>query len=61
MGLMRLARAGRAGQGDSELGRELAAFSTPAQRLDLAATLDRYPDKITYELRDLLACQAMAT
>jgi hypothetical protein len=44
----------------SELERELAAYSTPAQRCDLEATLDRYPDGITYELRDILASQAMA-
>ncbi len=28
----------------SELERELAAYSTPAQRCDLEATLDQYPD-----------------
>lgn len=44
----------------SELERELAAYSTPAQRCDLEATLDRYPDSVTYELRDILASQAMA-
>ena len=44
----------------SELERELAAYSTPAQRCDLEATLDRYPDDITYELREILASQAMA-
>lgn len=43
-----------------ELERELAAYSTPAQRCDLEATLDRYPDSVTYELRDILASQAMA-
>ncbi len=41
----------------SELERELAAYSTPAQRRDLQATLDRYPDGITGELRDILARQ----
>jgi hypothetical protein len=41
----------------SELERELAAYSTPAQRRDLEATLDRYPDGITGELRDILARQ----
>jgi len=45
----------------SELERELAAYSTPAQRLDLEAIFDRYPDGETYELRDILARQAMAT
>lgn len=44
----------------SELQRELAAYSTPAQRADFEATLDQYPDRITYELRDILASQAMA-
>jgi hypothetical protein len=44
----------------SELERELAAYSTPAQRRDLEATLDRYPDDITYELRDILIGQATA-
>jgi hypothetical protein len=45
----------------SKLERELAAYSTPAQRRDLEATLDRYPDGETDELRDILARQAMAT
>jgi len=43
----------------SELERELAAYSTPAQRRDLEATLAQYPDGITYELREILASQAM--
>jgi hypothetical protein len=43
-----------------ELERELAAYSTPAQRCDLEATFDRYPDSVTYELRDILARQAIA-
>jgi hypothetical protein len=42
----------------SKLERELAAYSTPGQRRDLEATLDLYPDDITYELRDILAGQA---
>ena len=42
-----------------ELERELAAYSTPAQRRDLEATLDQYPDDDTRELRDILARQAM--
>jgi hypothetical protein len=45
----------------SKLERELAAYSTPAQRCDLEATFDRYPDGETYELRDILARQATAT
>jgi hypothetical protein len=64
IGLMRLARTVRtrwqAHQRRCELERELAAYSTPAQRCDLAATFDRYPDSITYELRDILARQANA-
>ena len=44
----------------SELERELAGYSTPAQRRDLEATLDQYPDDVTYELRDILAQQALA-
>jgi hypothetical protein len=44
----------------AELGRQLAAYSTPAQRRDLEAALDRYPDSVTRELRDLLASQATA-
>jgi hypothetical protein len=45
----------------AELERELAGYSTPAQRRDLEATLDRYPDGITREIRDILARQALAT
>src|ERR1700735_2756180 len=44
----------------SELRRELAGYVTPSQRRDLEATLDRYPDGITCELRDILASQAAA-
>lgn len=44
----------------AKLKRELAAYSTPAQRRDLEATLDRYPNSVTQELRDILARQAMA-
>jgi hypothetical protein len=40
-----------------ELRRELAAYSTPAQRRDLEAMLDRYPDCTTRELRTILAGQ----
>jgi hypothetical protein len=42
------------------LERELAAYSTPAQRRDLDAILDRYPERDTRELRDILARQALA-
>jgi hypothetical protein len=40
---------------DRNLKRELAGYSTRAQRRDLAATFDRYPDGITHELRDTIA------
>ena len=43
-----------------ELERELATYSTPAERRDLEAILDRYPDSVTSELRDILASQAVA-
>jgi hypothetical protein len=39
---------------------ELAAYSTPAQRRDLDAILDRYPDGDTRELREILARQRLA-
>jgi len=42
------------------LERELAAYSTPSQRRDLDAILDRYPDGDTRELRDILARQRLA-
>ena len=44
----------------SELERELTGYTTSAQRHDLEATLDRYPDDVTRELRDILARQATA-
>jgi hypothetical protein len=45
----------------SQLKRELAAYSTPAQRRELVAALDRYPDGITHEIRDILADPPVAT
>jgi hypothetical protein len=52
-------------EGDRErrraLERELAGYSTPAQRRDLEATLDRYPDGATKELREILASQSTAS
>jgi hypothetical protein len=64
IGLMRLVRTVRtrwqAHEQRCQLERELAAYSTPAQRYDLEATFDRYPDSVTYELRDILARQAIA-
>ena len=44
----------------SRLARELATYSTPAQRCDLEAILARYPDSDTRELRGILAGQFMA-
>jgi hypothetical protein len=43
-----------------KLKQELAAYTTAAQRRDLEVILDRYPDSITRELRDILSTQAMA-
>jgi hypothetical protein len=45
----------------ARLRRELAAYSTPAQRRDLEAIIDRYPDGETRELRAILASQAMTS
>lgn len=42
------------------LERELAGYSTPAQRADLEAMLDGYPNSITHEIRVILAGQAAA-
>jgi hypothetical protein len=39
----------------SVLRRELAGCATAAHRRDLEATLDRYPDSTTCEIRDILA------
>jgi hypothetical protein len=39
----------------SVLRRELAGYATAAHRRDLEATLDRYPDSTTCEIRDILA------
>jgi hypothetical protein len=43
----------------TELEHDLAAYSTPIQRRDLEATFDGYADSVTYELRDILAGQAV--
>jgi hypothetical protein len=48
------------GRRRSDLERQLAEYSTPAQRRDLEATFDRYPDRVTSELREILASQAPA-
>jgi hypothetical protein len=44
----------------AKLERELAAYSTPADRRDLEATLDQHPDDSTRELREILSSQATA-
>jgi hypothetical protein len=44
-----------------KLERELAAYSTPADRRDLEATLDQYSDGDTAEVRDILASQAVVS
>jgi len=44
----------------SELERELTGYCTTAHRHDLEAMLDRYPDDVTLELRDILARQHLA-
>lgn len=43
-----------------ELERELADYDCPSQRCDFEATLDRYPDGMTHELREILSRQQMA-
>ena len=43
-----------------QLMRELAAYSTSAQRSDLEAALDRYPDGVTGQIREILASQGTA-
>jgi hypothetical protein len=45
----------------SQLKHELAAYSTPAQRCELVAALDRYPDGITHEIRDILTSPPAAS
>jgi hypothetical protein len=39
------------------LQRQMASYANHADRLDLQATLDRYPDDETAELRSILAAQ----
>ncbi len=40
------------------LERQMASYANHADRLDLQATLDRYPDEQTAELRRILAARA---
>jgi hypothetical protein len=48
------------GRYDDRLVAELGHYTTPAELLDLEATLDRYPDEDTAEIREILAGQARA-
>ena len=45
----------------SRLRCELAAYSTSAQRCELVTALDRYPDGITHEIRDILTSPPAAS
>jgi hypothetical protein len=47
-------------KGHARLRRELAAYSTPAERRDLEAMLTQYSDQETGELRAILASQDLA-
>ena len=51
---------GSPGAERTKLERELAGYWTNAQRHDLEAMLDRYPDDATCEVREILASQAAA-
>ena len=42
-------------RGGSKLERELAGYMTNAQRFELGAALDRYPDDVTREVREILS------
>jgi hypothetical protein len=39
----------------AELEEQLSGYVTAAERRDLMATLDRYPDAVTHEMRSILA------
>ena len=49
-----------AGCSIKQLQADLASFTSDADRFDLEATLDRYPDQQTLEIRRLLAQQAVS-
>ena len=52
---------GRAWTGrDDRLDAELSHYTTRAELLDLEATLDRYPDEDTAEIREILAGRVWA-
>jgi hypothetical protein len=44
---------------DDRLVAELSHYTTPAELLDLEATLGRYPDEDAAEIREILAAQAI--
>jgi hypothetical protein len=44
----------------AELEREMAGYASFADRCEIEAILDRYPDGVTHELRGILARQSMA-
>jgi len=48
-----------AGERRRQLEHDVSCFVTPAERQDLLATLDRYPDAATWEIRELLIRGAM--
>jgi hypothetical protein len=51
---------GRAWGGrDERLAAELSHYGTPAELRDLEATLDRYGDEDTAEIREILAAQTI--
>jgi hypothetical protein len=43
-----------------QLEHELAGYSTPSDRLEIEAIVDRYSDEETHELRAILAVQSAA-
>ena len=49
-----------AGWSVRQLQADLASFTSDADRFDLEATLDRYPNQQTLEIRRLLAQQAVS-
>jgi hypothetical protein len=48
-----------AGERRRQLEHDMSCYVTPAERQDLLATLDRYPDAATREIRELLIRGAM--
>lgn len=43
----------------TKLQREMAGYTSLAERSDFEAILDRYPSGVTHELRDILGRQSM--